>query len=159
MRNGVIGALFSKPEQEMEAIENTVLQSIITHYHPLIVLTCVIHTLLIRNGINGLKRAPNLKDIQDLLEGPWKKWKSNIQHPVAKDWFQTIGGDEKVKLLERDLIRELKGFDSYDPWNQDYRGRSGYCVLSLFISLWALHWSFQTNAPDYIKDGTKFHNW
>ena len=79
MRNGVIGALFSKPEQELEAIENSVLHGIITHFSALPVLTCVIHTLLIRKGINGATSAPTIQDIKNLLDGPWKKWKQNIQ--------------------------------------------------------------------------------
>jgi len=32
-----------------------------------------------------------------------------------------------------------------DPYFHDFRGISGYCVLTLKISLWALYWSFQPN--------------
>lgn len=48
MRNGVIPALFPLPEQEIEALDATVLQGIITHYNPSSVFVCVIQTILIR---------------------------------------------------------------------------------------------------------------
>src|SRR4051794_25503689 len=35
----------------------------------------------------------------------------------------------------------------YDPWNQDYRGRSGYCVLSLRIALWYVRHSLAVRNP------------
>ena len=51
MRNGVVAAFFHKQEQEIEAIDVTVSHATMTHYSPLSVLCCVVHTLLIRNGI------------------------------------------------------------------------------------------------------------
>ena len=53
MRNGVIPALFPGADQEMEALDYTVCQSIITHYAPAPVLTCVIQTILIRQALHG----------------------------------------------------------------------------------------------------------
>src|SRR5690606_13979996 len=48
MRNGVIPALFPRVDQEEEVLDATVCHGIITHYQPLTVLTCVVHSLLIR---------------------------------------------------------------------------------------------------------------
>jgi hypothetical protein len=57
-----------------------------------------------------------------------------------------FGGTLLKKTQDR-LLSELEGFENYDPWNQDYRGRSGYCVLCLRLALWALYWSFQKTHP------------
>jgi hypothetical protein len=50
MRNGVVAAIYADEGQEAELrlIDCTVLHGIITHYAPLPVITCVVHSLLIR---------------------------------------------------------------------------------------------------------------
>ncbi len=48
MRNGVIAAIFSGPDEEVAALDATIIHGIITHYGPIMVLCCVVHTILIR---------------------------------------------------------------------------------------------------------------
>jgi hypothetical protein len=52
MRNGVVAAIYADEGEAAEArlIDYTVLHGIITHYAPLPVITCVVHSLLIRCG-------------------------------------------------------------------------------------------------------------
>jgi len=122
---------------------------IITHYAPLPVLTCVVQTLLIRNALlhfQEIDRPPTLDDIQRLLRGPWQNWQENTTDPGATAWLEKVGKRE-LKLAETRLLEELKDFAKFDPYHQDYRSRSGYCVLTLKICLWALHWSFQEDHP------------
>src|SRR5256885_2333580 len=84
MRNGVIPALFPSQEQEIEALDATVLQGIITHWSPICVLTCVVQTLLIRKGLltkdKTLLKPPTLEDIKELLSGPWNDWKQKTKN-------------------------------------------------------------------------------
>jgi hypothetical protein len=53
MRNGVVAAIYADEGEAAEArlIDYTVLHGIITHYAPLPVITCVVHSLLIRCGV------------------------------------------------------------------------------------------------------------
>jgi len=149
MRNGVVAALFPLPHQEIEALDATVLQGIITHWAPLPVLTCVVQTLLIRHALNtndDSRKAPTLSDIKELLAGPWANWQKTTTNEDCKMWLKNIG-TTLLQQMEKQLIKELEGFESYDPWHQDYRGRSGYCVLTLLIALWSLHWSFRSDRP------------
>ena len=54
---------------------------------------------------------------------------------------------EAISQAESQLLQELKDFEKFDPYHQDYRGRMAYCVLTLHIALWALYWSFQGSHP------------
>jgi len=80
-----------------------------------------------------------------LESGPWQQYKKKTEYKPFKVWIQNIGGLAQLKKMEKSFLQELKGFDSedYDPYNQDYRGRSGYCILTLQIALWGLFWSFK----------------
>eukprot|EP01089_Gocevia_fonbrunei_P008644 TRINITY_DN2035_c0_g1_i3.p1 TRINITY_DN2035_c0_g1~~TRINITY_DN2035_c0_g1_i3.p1 ORF type:complete len:417 (-),score=78.11 TRINITY_DN2035_c0_g1_i3:33-1178(-) len=169
MRNGVIPALFSNPNLfSIETVLNaTIAHGIITHYGPEPVLTCILHTLLIRkvlisrhfpNHNEATKdfhlRAPTTSDLTDLLINPkgiWQTYKSTTSYEPAKEWLKKIGNTELLQI-EKKLIDDLKSYEEerYDPYNQDYRGRASYCVLTLQISLWGALWSFK-NSPTLSK--------
>jgi hypothetical protein len=83
MRNGVIGALFPNADQETEAITATVLHGIITHYAPLPVVCCVVHTLLIREALQGNRVPPTLNSIEELLQTKWKSYLKNTSDPAV----------------------------------------------------------------------------
>ena len=51
MRNGAIAPFFGNSDQEIDAIDATVCHAIMTHYSPLSVVCCVVHTLLIRHAL------------------------------------------------------------------------------------------------------------
>lgn len=70
-----------------------------------------------------------------------------------------MGGEEAISKCEKDLLGELEGFETYDPWNHDYSNGMSDCVLSLKIALWALYWSFQNSYPKYLDDGAMCHAW
>lgn len=73
---------------QIEALDATVVQGLITHYGPLPVLTCVVQTLLIRKALlskSKITSAPSLQDIRDLLKGPWKEWQKNTKNPFARE--------------------------------------------------------------------------
>jgi len=150
MRNGVIPALYPLPEQEIEALDATIVHGIITHYSPICVLTCVVQTLLVRHALQAKDlsnlKAPTIDDVKELLDGPWTEYQQKTQNPDAKMWLDKIGSG-LIKVEEKRLIIELKGFEDFDPYHQDYRGTAGYCVLCLRLGLWALHWSFRKDHP------------
>eukprot|EP01089_Gocevia_fonbrunei_P008642 TRINITY_DN2035_c0_g1_i1.p1 TRINITY_DN2035_c0_g1~~TRINITY_DN2035_c0_g1_i1.p1 ORF type:complete len:385 (-),score=67.90 TRINITY_DN2035_c0_g1_i1:33-1187(-) len=169
MRNGMIPGIYSNPTlYSLEtALNATIAHGIITHYGPEPVLTCILHTLLIRkvlisrhfpNHNEATKdfhlRAPTTSDLTDLLINPkgiWQTYKSTTSYEPAKEWLKKIGNTELLQI-EKKLIDDLKSYEEerYDPYNQDYRGRASYCVLTLQISLWGALWSFK-NSPTLSK--------
>jgi len=151
MRNGFIPALFSGKDQEIEALDATILHGIITHYGPLMVICCVIHTFLIRRALlTNWDCAPTIDDIKNLLAGPWIDYQSKTQNPFVQAWLKEMG-TTLLEQQEKRLIEELQDFETFDPWHYDYRGKSGYCILTLKISLWALYWSFKDFHPPIPK--------
>lgn len=56
MRNGMVAALYAEDGDDalLRLLDYTVLHGIITHYGPLPVLTCVLHSLLIRYRISAI---------------------------------------------------------------------------------------------------------
>jgi ADP-ribosylglycohydrolase len=160
MRNGVIPVI-SLELSEISAIDQTVEQSIMTHYGPLPVLTCVIHTLLIRNALLSeieMKSPPSFQDIKNIINNEWKSWKEDINKRnddnPCKLWLEIIG-EKNLSNSETQLLDELKDFEDFDPYSFFYKGVSGYCVLSLKIALWALRSSFKEyegKIPDWLPE-------
>jgi len=52
-----------------------------------------------------------------------------------------------IDSAEKEILTELENFVDFDPYHYFYKGRSGWCTLSLKIALWALHWSFEVKYP------------
>lgn len=140
MRNGVVPALDTGL---LGALDHTVLHGLPTHFQPLPMVCCVLHTALCHRAIHGGGEvgAPTEKDLEDILRGPWEAWKQNGRHPLGRSWLK--GVEDELGYAERQCLRELKGFADMDPYTLDYRGQAGYAVLTLKIALWALAWSFR----------------
>ena len=104
-------------------------------------------------------KSPCYSDIVDILSNEWKQWKDDVKKRKddknpGKFWLETIGDDNLMKS-EIQLLDELKDFEKFDPYSFYYKGVSGYAVLSLKISLWALYHSFdefKLNIPDWFKN-------
>jgi len=147
MRNGIIPALFYHKDDTIAALDATVCCCIITHFGPLPVLCSVVHTLLIREAFfNEYKNAPTLEFIREIFFSQWQRWKVETQNSECKFWLKELT-EEALQQSEEQLFRELKGFENEFYYGMNFEGKSGYCVLTLKIALWALHWSFQQKAP------------
>jgi len=154
MRNGVIPALLY-PNDEMDCIEATVLQSIITHYSPLSVLCCVIQSLLIHHAIRKKPSGPpNIAHIQSLLNTYWMRWKKDTKNEHCLYWLKAV--ENVVELAEKQIVEELSEFETTNFYKLSYQNRAGYSVLTLKIALWSLYWSYQINPhpaiPPYLPE-------
>ena len=102
MRNGAIPALFPGIEEETAALDATIMHGIVTHWNPVPVICCVLHTLLIREGlwhntkqstdnnsnttkgIHNISIPPTIDDLKKLLDGPWKTFWQNATNPAVQ---------------------------------------------------------------------------
>lgn len=151
MRNGPIAALMTPSgADEAAIITATVQQCIITHYAPMPVLCCVVHSLLIHRALRaepGAAPAPSIGLIRELLAGPWSSWKASVSDEGCKVWLEDVQGYGQLGPAECELVEKLEGFEDLDPYHMMYRGISGWALLTLRISLWALHWALERRAP------------
>ncbi|KAG2383439.1 hypothetical protein C9374_004110 [Naegleria lovaniensis] len=168
MRNGVIPLLTS---DMMQALEWTILHSIITHYSFEAVLPCIIHTILIHKALqahnNNLPlEYPTSKTISELLKGhtgEWFEFKSKYlyqkvetgsvtkYHSVLTEWVRVNGGKIALEMAETKLVNELQDFETFEPYEYNYKNVSGWSILSLKIALWALYHSRSTRQDDYTN--------
>jgi len=178
MRNGAIPALFPEVEEETAALDATIMHGIVTHWNPVTVICCILHTLLIREGlwyntnnqqntdinnttrgIHNISIPPTMDDLKKLLDGPWKTYWKNASNPAVQMWLRSIEGEKGIEEAQKVILDELNGFVDFDFFHQDYRGVSGSAILSLKVALWALHWSFQEGKepshpkiPEWLPD-------
>jgi len=69
-------------------------------------------------------------------------------------WFEAVGNGS-IRQAEKKVIEELSGFKTFNPYEHNYKGISGYCILTLKIALWSLHWSFEKShpkIPEYLPE-------
>eukprot|EP01105_Mastigella_eilhardi_P020358 TRINITY_DN4842_c0_g1_i2.p2 TRINITY_DN4842_c0_g1~~TRINITY_DN4842_c0_g1_i2.p2 ORF type:complete len:254 (-),score=53.83 TRINITY_DN4842_c0_g1_i2:127-888(-) len=142
MRNAAVAVAMCDVADECAVIETTVQQSIITHYGPAPVLTCVLHSLLIHRALRGdgpPAAPPTIDTLAAMIAGPWTAWKTTTSE-FSRTWLETVG--EKLVAAETTVLEGLRGFEDFDPYHFMYKGISGGCTLSLKVALWALHWSY-----------------
>lgn len=136
MRNGVIAGL---ADDLNTAFNYTVLQGIITHYHPLSVLTCGAQTWLLWKMLVE-KRWPFEKDDWiDEFRSDWARWLEATQNPFVSMWFHRV--EEPLVAAWETLATAPFGPVDFDPFETDFAGRDGYCLLALQVAVWALCWS------------------
>ena len=159
MRNGVIPVLFHDKD-EKKVIEASIIQSTVTHFNPKSVLLCCLHSILIHrcigNGGIGIG-VPTIGTIFAILK-QFPAIISNLDNELCKYWYSNFSEDnnphdELVRHIN-EIIGELEGFETMDPYTYDYKGRSGWCVISFKIALWALYWS--CNPKDTIPNCIPF---
>lgn len=140
MRNGVVpGILFG---QDLNLLfRATVQHSIITHAHPLAVLCCAAHSWIIADQLSKWGQGPT-SDPDGWLDAFYDDWTAYVageDDPYVGKWLDT------VRMALQPAGEALTEADwephTFNPFNVDFGGRAGYCLLTLQIAVWALHWS------------------
>lgn len=148
MRNAAV-AVCLKDQPEHEVIKTTICQSMITHCHPTVVLCCVIHSILIHRALNQRYihklRAPDHKDLSNILNQDLMNFINNTEDINCLRWIKEISVVSIQQSIE-ELLDNLEGFKKFNPYMYYYKNTSGWVVLSLKISLWALYWSFKPKS-------------
>lgn len=144
MRNGTVAA-WTLDKSEYDAIRFSLLQSIATHYAPLCVLSCVIHTLMIRLVSANPAHIMCVQDIHDAF-AKWNTFKNSPAHDAYTQLYLTEMAQD-LPAAEQALQEQLCTFSSFDPFHS---GTSIFSnpksvVFALKVALWALYWSKQDN--------------
>jgi hypothetical protein len=136
IRNGIVPALADTLD---EAFRISLLQGIITHYHPLAVLCCAAQTYLIW----GLLRERSTLPWAWLspFRVRWNGWLSSTTDPVCREWLGRMG--EAIDAAWSTFRRAEFDPDRFNPFRVPFPGRSGHSLLTLQIAVWAAAWSIK----------------
>ena len=163
MRNGAVAALCSMSGLDVfAAFDTTCVISAMTNFQPLTVICCLVHTKIIYDGFNKVEIELNASYIDSCLNLV-KEWAASERKGYAGTWLKDVGGIETIKKDSAKLYEELKDFyepENFNPYDIDYRGKSGYSVLTLKISLWGLRYALGQSEgipvlPEYLKPFAK----
>lgn len=153
MRNGVIPGLVAG--EEIDALfRATVHHSIITHYHPLPVLCCAMQSWIIAGELSGWGDGPLHADQDEWFDAFFSDWSEYIAE--EEDGYVGMWIDRtRDQWQEAGDLLHAADFDpdSFNPYQEQYAGRSGYCLLTLQIGVWALHWANRTTRVGDAEEG------
>lgn len=140
MRNGVLpGLLFGQDVGRL--FRATVRHSIVTHAHPLAVLTCAVQSWVIADELGGRGQGPthDPDGWLDSFYADWTRYAAGEDDPHVGAWLDAVRGG--MQAAGDALAAADWNPDTFDPFTIDFAGRAGYCLLTLQIGVWALHWS------------------
>jgi len=138
MRNGVMCG-FTNDLQE--ALDNTFIHGIITHYGALPVLTCAIQTWIIHKLFNEENPLNDPLWLNSFLSD-WEYWIVETDIPEVDEWIRRVGEDHIDAGIDTLKKTEWSHYD-FNPFTHNIGSSSGYCVLTLQIAIWALQWSLE----------------
>jgi len=158
MRNGVMCGF---TDDLGEALDNTFLHGIITHYGALPVLTCAIQTWIIHKLFNGENPLNDPMWLDSFLSD-WKNWTIDSEVVELDEWLQRTGKDHTESAIDTLKKTEWSHYE-FNPFTHPIGSSAGYCVLTLQIAIWALQWSLEKefvfsppkNLPHTVFDKQK----
>ena len=160
MRNGVIPLLSSDISQ---ILEWTILHSIITHYTFEAILPCIVHSIVIHRALESYRNQKPLEiitteTVTNILCGKTGEWFNFKQlcnekkvHPIILEWIKNNGGKKALEMEEKKVLGNLKEFETFNPYNFNYKNISGWSVLSLKIALWCLYHSAKVDSVNFDR--------
>jgi ADP-ribosylglycohydrolase len=163
MRNGVINGLTDDLD---EAFEMSLLHGIITHYAPLPVICCAIHTWVIHKLFEGVNPLEDLM-WQKTFFSDWETWLNNSKNEDVITWKETVGKEDIEEEKQTILKTEFHHYE-FNPYIGNFSRCAGYCLLTLQIALWALQWALDDkkflapmNLPEevFAKNGVWTLGW
>ena len=148
MRNGVVAAM---AENLDDALTFTLQHGIITHFAPLPVLCCAAQTWAIWRLLEGA--MPFVPNWVNDFHSTWSEWLTDPKDPYVVQWHEHVGA-ERLEQAWGTFRGTCWPPDSFDPFTENFAGRTGFCLLTLQIAVWATCWSHRgTDAHFPVPDG------
>lgn len=142
MRNGIVPAMAENLE---DAFSYTLKHGMITHYAPLPQICCLAQTFLIWELLKD-KKLP--RDWVESFEAEISGYFQEIRDPEIRDWFSNVGEDDAYQRSLEKFRETGWEMEQFDPFSIDYGRGTGYCLLTLKIAIWGLHWSLEPRARE-----------
>ena len=136
MRNGVVAGMAADLG---DAFRITLSHGVMTHYAPVQQLCCAAQTYLIQQLLVG--HQPFAKDWVADFRGCFDEWLGGTDDVLVRDWQQNVAEDMPeawATMKQADWSAE-----TFDPFGISYSGRTGHCLLTLQIAVWAVQWSLR----------------
>jgi ADP-ribosylglycohydrolase len=150
MRNGVLPGIMFGEDLDL-LFRATVQQSIITHYHPLPVLCCAAQSWIIADELSGWEEGPaHDSNWLDAFHEDWTRYVQGEDEPSVSAWLDRVG--KALQPAGEALMDADWDPSTFNPFKTEFSGRAGYCLLTLQIGVWALHWS-KMNDPFPVPAG------
>jgi ADP-ribosylglycohydrolase len=135
MRNGVVSGMADNLE---DLFSCTLKHGMITHYAPLPQICCLAHTYLIWQILHG--RGLD-KDWMESFETNLDEYFLNLDDPEIQVWLANVKKNGEYSRSRMTFRNTEWDMEKFDPFHIDYTRGSGYCILTLKIAIWGLHWS------------------
>lgn len=148
MRNGVVPAM---ADDLNAALTISVQQSIITHYSPLAVLTCMIQTWAIWSLMED-EVWPFTDEWTDVFGEVWQQWQEHYDCEHVEQWLTETDDRHGPGGLQHaiDTIEEAVWLPTvFNPF--EIKSGIGYCLTTLQTAVWALCWSIMDHEPFPIE--------
>lgn len=153
MRNGIIpGICDDSIEQSYSA---SLASGIITHCHPLSVLTCAAQVWWLWELFE--ERWPfEREDWCADFHKSWTEWFTprTEQPGIVQRWYQGVGDGHLADAWETLWSILWSDPKAFDPLHPDAIQHPGYCLTTLQVALWALYWSHADEAYP-VRSGTR----
>jgi ADP-ribosylglycohydrolase len=134
MRNGVLPAL----AEGDDLYANTLHHGMITHYAPLPQLCCLLQSWRILQLLN--KREPFKWNWMDEFKQDLGAFHNRTKDEDYHGWSGTVDDYDEAWHLLQDAEFDP---DKFSPFFTTFAGRSGYCLLTLQVALWAVQWAMR----------------
>jgi len=138
MRNGVVAGMGVTLDH---ALRMSIAHTLVTHWNPKTVACSFIHTWLIWN----IYREPetSLESFPEaIFDEYWKFAQGPIRSaPWYKSWQYAVG-EYALEVALGEVLEELEeNVTPFDPFVDISESVQGYCIVTLKVALWAVHWA------------------
>lgn len=138
MRNAPCAPIATSLEQ---AFKFSLSQGLITHFHPLSVLCCGVHTWLLWKFLDGTFVFTEYRDWLERWHADWTKWLVGCKEKHVQKWLARVERNDALNDAMKTLCEADFDPDSFNPFNIDLKPQQGYVLLSLQIAIWATQWA------------------
>ncbi len=134
MRNGVVAGIADSLD---DAYQISLHQSLPTHYGPLPILCCCAQSYLLWELLDG--RKPFGGDWLKEYRASFTTWLRTAPDAIIKAWLGNV--ELRVDEAWETLLEADWDADLFNPFEIEFAGADGYCLLTLQIAVWAAQWS------------------
>lgn len=148
MRNGVISPMADRLD---DAFSMTLKHGMITHYAPLPQICCLAHSYLIWELLHQTDSP--LSNWISKFKAETESYLTEVDDPDILEWLSNVKGNGSYDKAMSTFENAEWDMDKFNPFTIHFNGADGYCLLTLRIAIWGLHWSWESNKNFETPEG------